>query len=251
VKARVTAYAGVQLADYLTGRGLIAVLVTALAGWGYGAWKGLTIAVFDPSAGIETTEQLRRAIEVLLATFGLVVAALSAQGLVARYRRRRYDRAIFANAVSPLRYYVQGFVLAGLGGAIVAAALAQIVSVVVQPVSVLGVAGYSALVWLSIGSLAFLLSALTAWHSLVLVVLLAADAVLQRLLSPWRLAGENNPYVELTQYLLPPAHVLVELSRPFAQGLVVEPRLLAWPVLFGIACFLAAVFLLRRRPFGT
>ena len=251
MKARVSAYAGVQLADYLTGRGLLAVVATALAGWGYGAWNGLTLAVFDPSAGIATREQLQRAIEVVLASFGLVVAAVSAQGLVARHRRRGYDRAIFANALSPLRYYLQGFVLAGLGGAMLAAALAQIVSVVVQPVSVPGVAGYALLVWLSIGSCAFLLSMLTIWHTPLLVLLVGGSLALDRFASGLRTAGQNNAVVELAQYLLPPGHVVVALSRPFAQGRVVEPWLLAWPVLFGIACFLAAVFLIRPRPFGT
>ncbi|HUQ83248.1 MAG TPA: hypothetical protein VM076_18995 [Gemmatimonadaceae bacterium] len=251
MKARVTAYAGVQLADYLTGRGIVAVLATALAAWGYGALNGLTISVFDPSAGIETREQLRRAIEVLLATFGLILAALSAQGLVARHRRRRYDRAIFANAISPLRYYVQGFVLAGFGGAMLAAALAQIVSVVVQPVSVPGVAAYAVLVWLTIGSLAFLLSSLTMWHTPLLVLLTGAGLALDRLSSAQRAAGQGNPSLDAVQYLLPPGHVLVTLSRRFAQGLVVEPQVLAWPVLFGVACLLAAVLLLRRRPFGT
>jgi hypothetical protein len=251
VKARIAAYAGVQLGDYFTGRGLLALAVTALAAWGYGAVNGFTLSVFDPSASMETREQLQRAFDILLATFALVAAALSAQSLVARHRRRRYDRVLFANAVSPVRYYAQGFVLAGLGGALLGAAAAEVYAVAVHPVSMAGTAAYLVLAWLSIGSLAFLLSVLTPWHTPVLIALLGADIAVDRLIGALQASGRAGAAIDLAQYLLPPGHVIVALASSFSRGLVVDPRVLAWPVAFGILALVAALLLLRRRPFGT
>lgn len=250
MKARATAYAGVQLGDYFTGRGLLALLVTAGAALAYGRLAGLTPAVFDPSASIETREQLQRAFDVLLAVFALVAAALSAQSLVARHRRRRYDRVIFSTPLSPVRYYLQGFVLAGLGGVLIGAAASEVYAVAVHPVSLIGTTSYLALAWFTVGSLAFLLSVLTPWHVPVLIALVGADLALDRYATALRATGDGNAVLDAAQYLLPPGHVIVALSSSFAKG-VVDPRALVWPVAFGVLALVAALLLLRRRPFGS
>jgi hypothetical protein len=251
VKSRIGAYAGVQLADYFTGRGLLVLMLTALAVWGYATVNGLTAFAFDASTGVEGRAQLQRAFDVLFAAFALIAAALSAQNLVARHRRRRYDRVIFARALSPLRYYFQGFMVAGLGGALLAVAVAQTYSIVVHPVSVLGATALVGLAWLTIGGLAFLLSALTWLHTPLVAVLVGADLALDRYASALRAAGQGNPLVDAAQYLLPPGHVIVSLSGPFARGLTVDRVALVWPVAFGVVCLAAALLLLRRRPFKS
>ena len=251
MKSRVAAYAGIQLGDYFAGRGILALLLTGLAAWGYATLNGLTLVVFDATAGVEGREQLQRAFDVVLAAFALIAAALSAQSLVARHRRRGYDRAIFANALHPVRYYAQGFVLAGLGSVLLAIAVAEVYSVAIHPVSVVGAAGFLALAWLTIGSFAFLLSTLTVFHTPLLVLLIAADLALDRFAAGLHAAGRGNAVVDAAQYLLPPGHVLVTLSGSFARGIVVDPRALAWPVAFGVVSLVAALLLLRRRPFGS
>ena len=100
------------------------------------------------SVDVEGRAQLQRAFDVVFAAFALIAAVLSAQNLVARHRRRRYDRVIFARALSPLRYYFQGFVVAGVGGALLAVAVAEVYSIVVHPVSVLGATALFGLAWL-------------------------------------------------------------------------------------------------------
>jgi hypothetical protein len=250
VKSRLAAYAGIQLGDYFAGRALVALLLTALAAWGYATLNGLTVFAFDASAGIEGHAQLQRAFEMVLAAFAFIAAALSAQGLVARHRRRGYDRLVFARPLSPVRYYAQGFVLAGLGGALLAVAIAEVYAVAVHPVSVAGAAAYVVLTWLTVGGLAFLLSTLTVFHTPLLVLLVGAGLALDRYATGVR-AAPGTPVVEVAQYLLPPGHVLVALSGPFSRGLVPDLRALAWPVAFGVVCIIAALLLLRRRPFGS
>jgi hypothetical protein len=122
--------------------------------------------------------------------------------------------------------------------------------VAVHPVSVLGAAGYVALGWLTIGGLAFLLSTLTVFHAPLLVLMLAADLSLDRYVTGARASGGASQALEVAQYLLPPGHVVARLSGSFARG-GVDPRALGWPLAFGGVCLIAALLLLRRRPFGS
>jgi hypothetical protein len=251
VKARIAAYGGYQLRDYFAGRALVTVMATVAAAWGYGASRGLTLSAFDSAAGIEARNQLQQAFEFTLAAFSFVAAAVAAQGLIGRHRSRGYDRLLFSRPLKPVRYYSQGFILAGIGAVALAVAGTQLYAVTVHPVSVLGAAGYVALTWVTLGGLAFLLSAVTAFHTPVLAILVGADLALDRYAAGLRATGGGSVVVDAVSYLLPPAHVLAALRDPFARGGVVDVRLLAWPLSFGLACLLVAMFLLRRRPFRT
>jgi len=250
VRARLAAYGGAQLRDYLAGRALLTVVATGLAAWAYGFTHGLTWTAFDASGGIDARNQLQRAFEFVLAAFAFIAAALAAHGLVAKHRRRRYDLVLFSRPLSAVRYYGQGFVMAGIGAALLGGMAAEVYSVAVHPVSVIGVVGYVALGWLTIGGLSFLLSTLTAFHAPLLLLTLAADLSLDRYVTGVRASSAGSPVLDVAQYLLPPGHVVAALSGSFARG-VVDPRTLVWPIVFGVACIVAALLLLRRRPFGS
>lgn len=251
MRARLSAYAGLQLRDYFSGRAFPTIVLTALVVWAYAVTRGLGWSVFDPSAGIDAREQLQRAFDFVLAAFAFIGAALTAQGLVAKHRARGFDRVLFALPLSPARYYAQGFAVAGIGAIVLGTVAAEVFAVAVHPVSVLGVAAYVALGWLSIGGFAFLLSTLTVFHAPLLVLVLAADLVLDRYATAWRAAGKGNVLLDVAQYLLPPGHVVASLSASFARGSVVDPRVLAWPFVFGTLCVFVALLSLRRRPFGS
>jgi len=251
VRARIGVYGLTQLRDYFVGRALVVVAATIVAVWAYAATHGLTIAAFDSAGGIAARDQLQHAFEFTLVAFSFAAAAVAAQGLVARFRSRGYDRLLFSRPLKPVRYYVQGFVAAGVGAIALGVAAAQVYAVAVHPVSVAGVAGYVSLVWLTIGAFAFLLSAVTSFHTVVLLIVLGADLALDRFATGLRASGAGSMVVDGLQYLLPPAHVLASLREPFARGVLIDPRVLAWPVTFGLVSIIAAVVLLRRRPFRS
>lgn len=250
MRARLAAYGGAQLRDYLAGRALVAVAATGVAAWAYGFTHGLTWSAFDASGGIDARNQLQRAFEFALAAFAFIAAAFAAQGLVAKHRRRGYDLVLFSRPLSPVRYYAQGFVIAGLAAALLGAMAAEVYAVAVHPVSVIGTVAYVLLGWLTIGGLAFLLSTLTVFHVPLLVLILAADLSLDRYVTGMRASGAGRPVLDVAQYLLPPGHVVALLSGSFARG-VVDPRTVLWPIVFGVTCVVAALLLLRRRPFGS
>lgn len=250
MKGRLSAYAGYQLRDYFATRALPIVIATALAAWGFAAMRGVTLSDLDPTGGIDARERIQQTFELLLVIFAFVAGAVAAQGLVSRHRSREYDRVLFSCPISPVRYYTQGFVLAGIGGAVLATVGAEVYAAAVHPVSLPGVVGYVALAWVLVGGLAFLLSALTVFHLPLLALLLAADLAVDHYMT--ELSGVGvGPIAAIVQYLLPPAHVLVTLRGAFARGVLVDPLALAWPVGYGIACIAMAVILLRRRPFRS
>jgi hypothetical protein len=251
VRARLSAYAGLQLRDYLGGRAVLTVVATALVAWAYAMTRGLAWSAFDAAGGIEARAQLQNAFDFVLRSFAFIGAMFAVHGLVAGHRSRGYDRLLFSRPLSPVRYYAQGFAAAGIGAVVVGSAAAELYAVAVHPISVVGVAAYVGLGWLTIGGLAFLLSTLTVFHAPLLIALIGADFALERYASGLRGTGAPNAVVELAQYLLPPGHVVAQLSGPFARGVIAEPRSLVWPIAFGIACIIAALLLLRRRPFGS
>lgn len=251
MKARLTAYAGLQLRDFFVGRGVEIMLATAAAVWAYSAAHGLTLSAFDSAGGIEARNQLQQAFEFALEAFAFIAAAVAAQGLVARYRSRGYDRVFFSRPLTPVRYYTQGFIVAGFGAVVLAIAGAEVYSVAVHPVSLPGVVAYVALAWLTVGGLAFLLSSLTGLHTLAVALAVGADIALDRYAAGLRAEGDGNVVIDAVQYLLPPAHVVAALREPFVRGILVEPRVVAWPVSFGLACIIVAMILHRSRPFRS
>jgi hypothetical protein len=250
VKGRLSAYAGYQLRDYFVIRAVPVVLATALTVWGIATARGLTLSALDLAGGIDALERVQQTFELAVVVFAFAAGAAAAFGLVSSHRSRGYDRLYFSRPISPVRYYTQGFVLGGAGGVVLAAVAAELYAVAVHPVSLSGIAAYVALSWLLIGGLAFLLSALTAFHLPILALAVGADLALAHYAGAVSAAGAGA-VAEVVQYVLPPAHVLVALREPFARGTLIDPRLLAWPTGFGVACLVIAIVLLRRRPFRS
>jgi len=250
VKGRLTAYAGYQLRDYFATRALPTLVASALMAWALAAARGVTLSDLDPSGGIDARDRIQQTFELLLAVFAFVAGAVAAHGLVSRHRRRGYDRLVFSRPISPVRYYAQGFVLAGIGAVVLGTVGAEVFAVAVHPVWLPGVAAYVALAWLLIGGLAFLLSTMTPVYLPILALVLAADLAVDHFIGPLSAAGAG-PLAAAVQLLLPPAHVLVTLRGAFARGLPIDPGTIAWPAGFGVACIVVAMVLLRRRPFRS
>ena len=250
MKGRLTAYAGYQLRDYFATRALPTLVASGLVAWALAAARGMTLSDLDPTGGIDARDRVQQTFELLLATFAFVAGAVAAHGVVSHHRMRGYDRLVFSRPVSPVRYYTQGFVLAGIGAVVLGSVGAEVYAVAVHPVWLPGVAGYVALAWLLVGGLAFLLSTLTAFYLPILALVLAANLTLDHFTGALAAAGAGR-VVAATQVLLPPAHVLVSLRGAFARGLAIDPFAVGWPAGFGAACIIVAMVLLWRRPFRS
>ncbi len=251
MKVRLSAYAGYQLRDFFLGRVPLLVLAASLATWAVFRATGVTVAAFDPEAGIGGREQAQAAFENALGVYAMIAAVFAAQGLVARDRWRGFDRILFSRPLVPAQYYLQAFVLAGAAIVALGVVAAGVFTVAVRPVSVPGVAAFIALAWLTVGTLALALSTLTAYHLPVLLALLSGAALLSQFADRLRASGTASPIIDAAQYLLPPVASIAALREPLAQGRLVAPEDLAWPLAFGFVCTVAAVLLLHRRPFRS
>src|SRR5215831_8862584 len=165
-------------------RALPTLIATGLVAWALAAARGVTLSDLDLAGGVSARDRVQETFELLLAVFAFVAAAAAAHGVVAHHRAREYDRLILSRPISPVRYYTQGFVLAGIGAVVLGTVSAEIYAVAVHPVSLPGVAGYVALAWLLVGGLAFLLSTVTAFYLPILGLVLAADLALDHFAGP-------------------------------------------------------------------
>ena len=251
MKPRLTAYAGVQLRDFLMGRAPLLFLATGITVWALLRANGVTLATFDAAAGIGGREQVRRAFADALGAYAVLGAVFAAQGLVARDRWRGFDRVLFSRPFDPRRYYVQAFVVAGVGVVGLAVLAAGVFSVAAYPVSVAGVAAYVGLAWFTLGAFAFALTTVTTYHVPVVVGALAGALLLDRLPRVLSVPDSLRVVVDAAQYLLPPAQVIIALREPFARGSLVQPHMLVWPLAFGALCLMLAVLALSRRPFRS
>jgi len=251
VRPRVAAYAALQLRDFLVGRAPLLFLATGLTVWALLRVNGVTLAAFDAAAGVGGRDAAWRAFADALGAYAVLGAVFTAQSLVARDRWRGFDRLLFSRPLNPVRYYIQAFVMAGVAVVGLAVLAAGLFSVVAYPVSVPGVAAYVALTWFSLGTFAFALTTVTTYHLPIVIGVLGGALLVDRF---ERALGEPNTLagvIDATQYLLPPAHVIVALREPFARGLFVGPPVLAWPLAFGALCLTLAALVLSRRPFRS
>ena len=251
MKPRLTAYALAQLRDFLVGRAPLLFLATALASWALLRASGVSLATFDAAAGIGGREQARHAFAVALGAYAILGAVFAAQGLVARDRWRGFDRVLFSRPLTPLRYYLQAFVVAGVAIVGCAVVIAGLFAVAAYPVSVPGVAAYVALAWFTLGTFTFALTTVTTYHVPIVAATLGGALLLDRAQRAMSGSATLAMVLDAAQYLLPPAHVIAALREPFAQGLFVRPQLLAWPLVFGAVGFTVAVLVLSRRPFRS
>ena len=237
-------YAGWQLRDFLLGRAPQLLIIGALlgaqlllplrigAGPGWASAPGLAPALDAAEA-------------TLLAMIPAVLTLLAVQGVVSADRRSGHYRLLFSKPVSVAGYYGQAFAVNLAGVLLGALALAGLHALLVRPVSPLPLLVLTLLVYLSMGSLGLLLSALTRLDWFVLVLLWAGAGLAQQ---AW---GSAAGWRLVLIRALPPAGALQELQAAVRTSAPLDAGHLAWVLGYAALCFLLALVVLRHRPLGA
>jgi ABC-type transport system involved in multi-copper enzyme maturation permease subunit len=235
-------YAGWQLRDFVLGRlpqllvigGLLgAQLLLPLRIGGGGAWT-TTLAPAVAAAAATLAAQLP-----------MVLTLLAVQGVVSADRRSGHYRLLFSKPVSVAGYYAQSFLVNALGVLLGAAALFLLFVLLVRPAPALPFLSATLLVYVVVGGLGLLLSAVTRLDWIVLVLLWGTAALVQ---GAWSVAGG---WRALVAGLLPPAQAVSELQAALHAGGALDPRSVAWALGYAALCLALALVVLRRRPLGA
>lgn len=169
-----------------------------------------------------------------------VFALLATAGIVSADFALGYYRTLFARPVSPPLYYLQRWILGGAAVLIVTGAVGFAAAGRIGADLPIGrVLVQSALFYLLLGGLVFLLSTVTRRDWLIAVVVVAAHAGLALA----RSLGAAASGAAAVLYAVLPPFGLVDVSEPVPVGAD-----LLYVILYGIALVGAALSVIRLRP---
>jgi hypothetical protein len=244
-RGRITAYLRYQLFDFLLYRAALPTVAVVLFAWMMLPSYHRTAAV-RPEFGVQMAETIYRNLAGVFITLG---AFLGVARIVTDDRSNGYYRFLFSKPVSITRFYVQQWLLSGLGYVVIVGVLAYWLQTNMgQDIPVKGVMMVMALTWVLVGGVGFLLSVLSNADAAILVFVYIVSTVMHGVK-----AMPDTPMGpvlrQLTRVTLP-TQKLDFVKDHLYNGLGVSwPH--AWYVIaYGGAAFVAAVIILRRTSFA-
>ncbi|MFL5576398.1 MAG: hypothetical protein ACJ79S_10565 [Gemmatimonadaceae bacterium] len=246
--ARLGRYAWWQLKDFARERGVWIMALGLLALWIFRANYEAPTWIRSPrgfsGSYLPTEADFFRAQLMRLVGVGSFVATLIAtHGIVARDRERGYQRFLFAKPVSITRYYLQAFLVHGVGYlAIVAALLLATAASFGRAVPAAGVLIYAGAQYVLVGGLVMLLSTLGRYDFAVGGLLSVASIPVALMGARWH----ASTWWKVAALLLPPLPSLVSAGDSVARGRLPVVELVA-PLCYGTLYVAAALGVLRRR----
>jgi hypothetical protein len=244
-RGRLTKYAIYQLGDYMRERGVFVGLIGIIIGWGallgirgqYGiGWKTMD------GASLLSEGVIRSALTQL----SFFTVLLSVAGVVANDRKHGYFRLFFAKPVNVVRFYLQAFAAAWVGALLVMLILHGIWSLVAPAVAPWGTLRAMTFQFWVAGSTAFLMSTLVKWDWVATGVLWGGSEIFREIYR-----NDSGAIAWLVRHFTAPTHVIGELRDAAYNGTWPDNEKLTWALLYGAACMVLAVIVLRRRPLAT
>lgn len=241
MKAGLLRYAPWQLRDYMRDRGLITfALATIIAGLAWLAWREQALAAGMAPRAMNRGQAAGYIGSVFgfFAWFGTLTAV---NGLASNDRTRGYFRLMFSRPVSVVWYYLQLWAINGLGLALVLSVLLGIFSVLVLPFYPAALLLWIAVYWIFLGGIGFLLSALTRFDGMALVVLFLLSALLRT--AAGDASGTGARIVRVVALPVDRAHAMLQ---PVLDGGVLA-RDAVGILVYGLVALTLGVLVLRWR----
>jgi len=245
-RARLGRYALYQLWDYVFERGLLTLLLAAMT-----LGPQLFILRNIHGAAWGATENGAALARGTLAELALPLAAVAVifavNGISSQDRQKGYFRLLFSKPVGVGAYYAQDFVVRFLGVSALLAIVLVVFSLSSGAPFLAGFLGYTALVYVLLGGIGFLLSALVPaivpFDGLALALVWVSSSMLLQLR---RAYPERIP--EELALVLPPVDKLDAARDAFIGGAgALPPGHLWWAIGYGLGCFVLGLLVLGRR----
>lgn len=253
--ARLGRYTLWQARDYTLNRGLPTLIVALL--FGYLGVSAMLTALHGPVGpptrlieeygGIEAARaawqhQLSTSfVASFLGMFAFLGALIAMNGIVSNDRKLGFYRFLFAKPMTPAAYYGVEFVVNAVCFLVLAALLAVLYGVIIEPVMNVRLLVVIGAAYLCYAGLGFALSALSRWDWLSLVAVAGAAEIL------WKMYGQSASPLAALLRLLPPVHRTSEVYAATARGTPLPWQSVLWLAGYGAIAFIAGLAILRHR----
>jgi ABC-type multidrug transport system permease subunit len=230
-RSRLSDYAVWQAWDFLRERGLSILLVGGLVG----------MQVIHLSSGFGTLQETM--VAHALMPFVPLFVLLSINRIVSADRTMGYYRLLFSKPVSVSLYYAQRYVITLVGLLLCVALLCGIAVACGVALPVFSILAYVTILYLSLGGVGFLLSVITRFDwTLLLAIWYGSELLFLQF-------GERRWHAVLN--VLPPSRLVEPVRDALLRGDMPSGGALAWLVGYGVACLIAGILLLERRPLSS
>lgn len=228
-------YAFWQVRDFARDRGIALLIISIALGFTIiGPFRAVNGGAFD-------RESAMALLEIVMSQIVYIAAFIALNGIVSNDRKLGYYRFLFSKPVSIPAYYAQQFVVSLVGFLIVWLVLMGIYGIVAHPVSPIRPLAYCALVFLSFGGIAFLISSLFRHDWPILAAVFLASAIFQ---SMW---ASQEGWRRMVLSVLPPLYKLSPALHDIFRRGTVETNSVLWLLGYSALCFAAGLYVLRQR----
>jgi hypothetical protein len=223
--------------DFLFERGFMVVVLCILN------LSGLVVSIVSQPPEVRAhIREMPLGTDVLIIFPSLILLAVlfASQELISRPRKLSYYRLIFAKPVSPASYYAQLFAVHLIGTVALVTALTGLFSAIALPMNLLGIASLTAIGFVLLGGISFLLSVFINHDSFVTIGLIAV-AYIGKALS----AKYSGFLVTLLSNIIPLDHVFA--LRPLLVGAPVAASDVVWVLGYGLTAFILGLIAVRYK----
>ncbi len=226
-----------QMRDFGRDRGIALMIIGLALGFAIVApVRMMSMPVSESSA--------KQLMSVALQQIVFICAFVALNGIVSNDRKQGYYRFLFSKPVSIPAYYAQQFVVYFVGFLAVMAALLGVFAIFIYPLSPVGPLIYCAIVFLSLGGIAFFISSLFRFDWPILAAVFLGSALLHTI---WEF---KEGWRRIVIAALPPLNKLTGMLGTIMTGGTLDTNSVLWLLGYSLLFFLAGIFVLRRRPFA-
>jgi hypothetical protein len=238
VSARLGRYARELALDFLRERGIAIALILGVFTWAASNIEGQQwAALAEPSAAQSAA---RWAAKQLTSDF-LLLLLVTFSGIISNDRKAGFVRFLFAKPMDPMAYYGTKTLVHGAMLVAVVAVWMVLLMVLLQPFSPLPAVQLAGVRLFVYGGLMVLASAAARLDFLWLAAVLLAGFLAKLVMSDYAWGADAVAWVA-------PWTALNELDQAIFAGRRATLREAAYPVVYGMACFAAAMVVVRKRP---
>lgn len=186
----------------------------------------------------------------LFASFGMIAPIVALSGFISQDRASGYTRFLFSKPLAPRRFYLQSYLVRLGGYLVVGSVLVAAWSFWQPPTLSLKLIVDMALMFVAVGGIVLLFSALSKYDGLLVVVFLLITEITRE---TWE---KRDGIRQAVTYIFPPFNHIGELHS-WAVGLtqgnnvaVVDfpVKWALWNAGYGLACGILGLYLLRKIP---